>query len=155
ARQDFERSLAALQVLSRSWADEEAVAWVAGLTRAYERWARLPEQLFELHENPLKNRPALRIARVQVQALRVQILDQIDTMIETQKGRESTLQNRELLADLVGFQISFDAMATNLMAYGASGELNFKLGYGPQLATNAAIWNALSARRERLPPDQQ
>ncbi|HEU0198969.1 MAG TPA: PAS domain S-box protein, partial [Burkholderiaceae bacterium] len=153
ARQDFEKSLAALQAMSRSWPEEDAAKQVAELTVAYENWVKLPQQLFDLHDNPLENRPALRLARVGVQALRVQVLDEVDTMIAIQKARESTPQNRELLADLVDFQTSFDAMATNLMAYAASGEPTFKLGYGPQLG--AAVWNSLAAKHERLTAEQQ
>ncbi len=150
----FEKNMADLQAMSGNWPREEA-HWVAELGATYARWARLPPQLFELHDNPLKNRPALKIARVDIQALRIRILDATDVMINIQKTRPLTQHNRELLADLLGFQTSFDAMATNLMAYGASGELNFKLGYGPQLATNAAIWNTLSGKRRLLSGDQQ
>ncbi|HEX6705988.1 MAG TPA: ATP-binding protein [Albitalea sp.] len=154
ARRNFETQLRTLQSMSSQWAPEEA-SRVSELTATYARWVMLPQQLFDLHDNPLKNRPALKLARVDLQSRRVQILDHIDTIIRLQKAREATPQNRGLLADLLGFQTSFDAMATNLMAYGASGELNFKLAYGPQLATNAAIWNALSARRALLSSEQQ
>jgi len=44
------------------------------VTRDYEQWVRLPQQLFELHDNPLKNRPALRLARLEVQPRRVEVL---------------------------------------------------------------------------------
>jgi signal transduction histidine kinase/CheY-like chemotaxis protein/CHASE3 domain sensor protein len=155
ARRAFERSLASLKAMSASWVDDEEPHWVAELTTIYERWVKLPQQLFELHDNQLKNRPALRLARIDVQARRVEILSEIDAMIGIQKTREASPQNRELLATLGSFQTSFDAMATNLMAYGASGEINFKLGYGPQLATNAAIWNVLSAERGLLSSEQQ
>ena len=155
ARRDFERSLAELQAMSAQWPEENGARWVAELTAAYERWASLPPQLFELHDNPLKNRPALRLARVEVQALRVQVMEGIDAVIGIQQTRGDSLENRDLMNDLLGFQTSFDAMATNLMAYGASGELNFKLGYGPQLATNASIWNALSAKERRLSDAQR
>ncbi|HEX5683509.1 MAG TPA: ATP-binding protein [Ideonella sp.] len=154
AKASFERSLAELQAMSGRWAEEDARS-VTELTQRYGRWAELPRQLFELHDNPLRNRPALRLARVEVQERRVHILADLDGMIGDQKAREATLQNRELLADLLRFQTSFDAMATNLMAYGASGELNFKLAYGPQLATNAAIWNQLVAKRGRLTAEQR
>ncbi len=154
-RKDFEKHLAALQAMSRDWRPGGAAQWLAELTSTYERWAKLPEQLFDLHDDPLKNRPALRLARVDVQAHRVQILDDIDTIIGLQEARAATPENRALLADLLGFQNSFDAMATNLMAYGASGELNFKLAYGPQLATNAATWNTLWAKRSMLSAEQR
>ncbi|MEO8120638.1 MAG: HAMP domain-containing protein, partial [Rhodoferax sp.] len=110
ARQAFEKNLALLQATSGNWPAEES-AWMSDLSAKYSRGVKLPPQLFELHDNPLKNRPALRIARVEVQALRVQILDGTDVMIGIQKSRPLTLQNRELLADLLGFQTSFDAIA--------------------------------------------
>jgi signal transduction histidine kinase/DNA-binding NarL/FixJ family response regulator len=155
ARATFESSLAALQRMSVTWRGDEAAHWVEELTATYARWAELPEQLFELNDNPLKNRPALRLARVEVQQRRVRVLDEIDALIVRQEAREHTTHSRELLADMLGFQTSFDAMATNLMAYGASGELNFKLAYGPQLATNAAAWNALTSKRALLDHDQR
>jgi signal transduction histidine kinase/DNA-binding NarL/FixJ family response regulator len=154
AAQAFEKNLAALHAMSGNWS-EEVATWVAELSATYASWAKLPPQLFELHDNPLKNRPALRIARIDIQALRVQILDGTDVMIGIQKMRKVSPQNRELLTDLLDFQNSFDAMATNLMAYGASGEINFKLAYGPQLATNAAIWNTLSGELGLLSAEQQ
>ncbi len=154
ARQDFEQNLASLQAMSGNWPKEEA-AWMAELAATYARWAKLPPQLFELHDNPLKNRPALRIARIDLQARRIQILDGSSVMIDIQKRRGDSLQNRQLLADLLGFQTSFDAMAINLMAYGVSGEANFKLAYGPQLAINAASWNTLSGKRHLLSAEQR
>jgi signal transduction histidine kinase/DNA-binding NarL/FixJ family response regulator len=155
AQREFEKSLASLQAMSSNRPEVNEAKWVAELTRTYERWAKLPQQLFELHDNPLKNRPALRIARVDLQELRVRILDEVDVMIGLQKARESSSRNRGPMADLLAFQTSFDAMATNLMAYATSGELNFKLAYGPQLATNATIWNALWTKRSAFSAAQR
>jgi signal transduction histidine kinase/DNA-binding NarL/FixJ family response regulator len=155
ARRSFEASLSALQAMAGTWPEADAAASVNALTEGYGRWAKLPPQLFELHDNPLKNRPALRLARVEVQSRRVSILEGINSIIELQEARISDAVQREVLADLLGFQTSFDAMATNLMAYGTSGELSFKLAYGPQLATNAAHWNALVARRTQLTAEQR
>jgi len=155
ARRSFEAEMAALQSMSNQWPEAEDARAVHALVDGYRAWAELPQQLFELHDNPLKNRPALRLARVEVQARLVRILDAVDGIVERQKLREGDVRSRELLADLLNFQTSFDAMATNLMAYGASGEVNFKLTYGPQLATNAAAWKALSARRGLLDARQR
>jgi len=155
ARKSFEAELAALQSMSNQWPEAEDARAVRALVDGYRAWADLPQQLFELHDNPLKNRPALRLARVEVQARLVRILDAVDGIVQRQKLREGDVRGRGLLADLLNFQTSFDAMATNLMAYGASGEVNFKLTYGPQLATNAAAWKALSARRGQLDARQR
>src|SRR4029453_8208121 len=132
AKANFERHLLSLQAMSARWPRDEA-ARVAELTATYVGWVQLPEELFALHDNPLKNRPALQLARMDVQSRRVRVLDEIDHMITLQKQRPPSVQNRNLLDDMRNFQTSFDAMATNLMAYGTSGELNFKLAYGPQL----------------------
>ena len=155
ARRDFEKSLQTLQAMSRAWIEGDEARWVAQLAESYARWSGLPTKLFALHDDPMKNRPALRLARVELQSVRVRILDEIDSMIGRQKSRGFAPQSREQLGDMLAFQTSFDAMTTNLMAYATSGELNFKLAYGPQLATNATIWNALSARRSGLAADQR
>lgn len=154
ARQAFEKNLASLQTMSNGWPEKDA-KWVSELTNIYTQWARLPPNLFKLHDNPLKNRAALRIARIDIQSVRIEVLNAIDDMVNIQKRRGDSRQDRELLADLLNFQTSFDAMTTNLMAYGASGESNFKLVYGPQLAANATIWSRLSSRRQMLSPEQQ
>jgi len=150
----FEANLAALQALAKTWEAEDA-RQVEQLTRDYARWVPLPQQLFELHDNPLKNRPALRLARLELQPRKVELLKQLDAIIGIQEVRAASAFNRELLADLRGFQTSFDAMVTNLMAYAASGEVSFKFAYGPQLATNAALWHALSEKRGTLTRPQQ
>jgi len=155
ARRLFESNLAALQSMSNHWPEARDARAVQDLTNRYQEWSRLPERLFDLHDSPLKNRPALRLARIEVQSRLVQVLDAVDRIGTLQRSRETREPDRELLADLLKFQTSFDAMATNLMAYGASGELNFKLTYGPQLATNAAAWRALSARRAQLTSEQR
>src|SRR5688572_7170234 len=149
ARAVFEKALASLQHLAAAWEQHERTR-VQALTDGYARWKRLPPQLFELHEDPLRNRPALRLSSVDVQARRVRVLAETEAMIELQKARPGDDVNRETLAALLTLQSSFDALATNVMAFGASGESNFKLTYGPQLVANAAVWDALTARRPWL-----
>ncbi|MCW5664229.1 MAG: response regulator [Piscinibacter sp.] len=155
ARRSFESSLAALQAMSARWPEGDAARAVQELTSDYQRWARLPQQLFDLHDDPLKNRLALRLSRLEVQPRRVQVLDALSRLIERQKERTAAAPHRELLSDLLHFQASFDAMVTNLIAYGSSGELNFQLAYGPQLSTNAAAWTAVSGRRALLDAEQR
>lgn len=149
-KKSFESHLATLQAMPAAWGDGEDAQRVAMLTQIYTRWVELPRQLFELHDNPLKNRPALRLARIEVKPRQVRIMDDIDGMIGLEKVRVASANHRERLAAMTSFQTSYDAMVTNLQAYAASGELNFKLAYGPQLATNATIWNDLWGQRAQL-----
>ncbi len=154
ARQAFEASLSSLQKLAGGWGGDDRRRLQA-LTEAYARWERLPLQLFRLHEDTLRNRPALRLSRVDVQARRVKVMTETEMMIQLQKARATDEWNRETLALMFAFQSSFDVLATNLMAFGASGESNFKLNYSPQLVANAAVWDALDARRASLTPGQR
>jgi len=154
AGQAFEKALASLQGLATGWQEDERHS-VQALTESYARWRRLPPQLFELHEDTLRNRPALRLSRVDVQARRVRVLAESEAMILLQKARPGDAANRETLTAMLTFQTSFDTLATNVMAFGASGEGNFRLTYGAQLVTNAALWDALDARRPWLTPRQR
>jgi signal transduction histidine kinase/DNA-binding NarL/FixJ family response regulator len=154
ARQAFEASLASLQGLASGWSDDDRRRLQA-LSEGYAHWKRLPPQLFELHQDTLRNRPALRLSRVDVQARRVQAMTETEAMIDLQKSRAVDESSRETLAMMFAFQSSFDVLATNLMAFGASGESNFKLNYSPQLVANAAVWDALVARRASLTPRQR
>ncbi|MDR7151722.1 signal transduction histidine kinase/DNA-binding response OmpR family regulator/HPt (histidine-containing phosphotransfer) domain-containing protein [Hydrogenophaga palleronii] len=142
----FEKALAALQALAAGWHEDDR-KHVQDLTEGYQRWKRLPPQLFELHEDTLRNRPALRLSRIDVQARRVRALVESDAMIRLQQARGGAEVHRKTLAAMLDFRVSIDTLATNVMAFGASGEGNFRLTYGAQLVTNAAAWDALTARR--------
>jgi len=154
ARQAFEKALASLEKLAVDWTEEDRER-VHALTEGYARWQRLPPRLFELHEDTLRNRPALRLASVDVQARRVKVLAEIESMIALQRARAGDEVNRETLSAILTFRNSFDVLVTNVMAFGASGEGNFRLTYSPQLVTNAALWDALNARRPWLTPQQR
>jgi signal transduction histidine kinase/DNA-binding response OmpR family regulator/HPt (histidine-containing phosphotransfer) domain-containing protein len=155
ASQAFEKALSTLQELAAGWQHEEDRNRVLSLTDGYARWKRLPPQLFELHEDTLRNRPALRLSRIDVQAQRVRALSEAEAMIALQKARPASRLNRETLAAMLDFRGSMDALATNIMAFGASGEGNFRLTYGAQLVANAATWDALTAHRPSLTPRQR
>jgi signal transduction histidine kinase/DNA-binding response OmpR family regulator/HPt (histidine-containing phosphotransfer) domain-containing protein len=154
AGQAFEKALTALQGLATGWPDDDRNR-VQALTEGYAHWKRLPPQLFELHEDTLRNRPALRLSRIDVQAQRVRALAESDAMLQLQKARSGDVVNRETLAAILNFRGSIDALSTNIMAFGASGEGNFRLTYGAQLVANAAAWDALTARRPWLTPRQR
>jgi signal transduction histidine kinase/CheY-like chemotaxis protein/HPt (histidine-containing phosphotransfer) domain-containing protein len=154
ARKAFEKALTSLEGFAAGWEDDERNR-VRALTEGYARWKRLPPTLFELHEDNLRNRPALRLASIDVQARRVRVLAETESMIDLQRARPGDEVNRETLAAILTFRSSFDVLATNVMAFGASGEGNFRLTYSPQLVTNAALWDALNARRPWLTPQQR
>ncbi|MCM5681459.1 response regulator [Schlegelella sp. S2-27] len=146
AKLEFEQALAMLEHLSVNWSTDDQ-RLVRALTTNYERWKGLPPHLFSLHEDHLRNRPALRLSSIDVQDRRVRVMAELEQMITLQRARTDVPRNRETLAALLSLQSSFDALTTNVMAFGASGENNFRLAYGPQLVTNAALWDAVNAAR--------
>jgi signal transduction histidine kinase/FixJ family two-component response regulator len=154
ARQAFEKALASLQRLTAGWEKDER-GRVQALTEGYAAWKLLPPKLFALHEDTLRNRPALKLSRIDVQAQRVRALGEIESMIALQKARPGNELNRENLAAMLSFQSSLDALVTNVIAFGASGENNFRLNYGPQLVANASDWEALQARRPWFTAEQR
>jgi len=104
----FEDNLAALQAMSNHWPEARDARAVQELTNRYQEWTKLPERLFDLHDSPLKNRPALRLARVEVQSRLVQVLDAVDCIATLQRSRPAYSPDRDLLADLLKFQTSFE-----------------------------------------------
>jgi hypothetical protein len=154
AKVEFEKALTSLQQLSAGWTADER-GRIETLTGNYQRWKRLPPHLFALHEDHLRNRPALRLSSIDVQSRRVRVMAEIESMIALQRARNNDPRNRETLAALLSLQSSFDALTTNVMAFGASGENNFRLAYGPQLVTNAALWDALNESRPWLTSEQR
>ncbi len=154
ARLAFETNLATLQSLAATWNEADA-SDVRRLSDIYARWEKLPRRLFELHDNPLVNQPALRVARVKLQPLRVEIKKQLDALLYEQRGQVESPSSRVLLSDIVAYQASFDSFTTDLLAYASSGELNFRLAYGPKLSTNAALWLALLSQRGKMTGHQR
>lgn len=145
ARRDFERSLASLRAMAGQRPELDQAGWIAELTRIYGRWVQLPQELFDLHDDPLKNRAALRIARVDLQTLREQVLDRIDAVIALERSGEDSPSSRHRMSRLRAFQSSFDAMVATLTAYASSGDPGLYLAYGTQSAAHEDIGRALSA----------
>jgi len=145
----FEHDLSKLRALARNWPPEDAYL-VSELVADYGQWVPLPQKLFELHDDPLTNRPASRLVRFEVQPRRQDVLSRLEAMITSQKALRASAADTGLLADLIGFQTSFDAMVTNLMAFAVSGDPNFRSAYDQHLAATAALWQRLSNRRDLL-----
>ena len=154
----FEEKLLTLRsMLARSTESKDAQL-VAELATIYQEWAKLVPQLFTLHDNPLENRLALQLARVEVQPLQVQMASEIADILKDGSTQSSPTvrQHQRLIADdLARFQTSFEARVANLAAFAASGEKSFKLAYNSQSAVDTINWDRVSAKRSSLSNAQQ
>ena len=154
ARRAFEDDLTTLEQLEAN-GESSLSAPLGELRAAYSAWQPLPERLFELRENQLEREPALRILIEDANPLIAAMLNEINSMIETQRGRPATAANMQLLADMGAFQASSYAMVAGLRGYATSGRGNFKFEYSANATINADTWERLLAQREQLEPNQE
>lgn len=150
AKDNFVVNLAQLEALSANWSDPDDIRRLNELKTTFAAWSPIPDRLFELHDNPQENQPALRLETMELRPLNAFILEQLDLLIELQDQREPSVENRELLAHLVDLRASFQAITTNLRAYATSGDLAFKFGYADTLLANSQAWGDIQARQDLL-----
>lgn len=155
AKEVFKVNLAQLETLSANWSNPDDVRRLNELKTTFAAWSPIPQRLFELHDDPQKNQPALRLESLEFQPLNASILSHLDQMIDIQKERASSSQNREISTHLVDLRASFQAMATNLRAYATSGDLAFKFGYANNLLTNSLAWEKVQTQQVLLTDNQK
>lgn len=157
SRKTFEAQLATLKrMLAKSDVGKDAQL-IAELDALYREWSRLPPRLFRLHDNPLENRLALQLARVEVEPLRTQVLDEIDDLLNTpdEHGPAPSSTYRAFRVNLANFRAAFDARVADLVAFAASGEKSIRLSYSTHTAVGNAAWRALLAGRSTLSAAQR
>lgn len=129
---------------------------IAEIETIYRKWSDLPPRLFTLHDNPLENRLAMQLARVEVEPLRTQVKSEIGAILQQVKIRQHSLPEQHTLLDyLTNFDTSFDTVVVNVVAYAASEERSFKLAYGTHLAANQVAWDTVLAHRSWLSAEQR
>lgn len=155
AKAAFEGTLVEMTALAESAANETQLTRLASLKNLFEQWSQLSERMFELHNNPRENQPALRIYHTEVRPLSVAILSEMSSLVSVQQQRAVSVENSELLNDMLDFQTSFDTIITNLHAYAVTGDLSFRTSYMTRLPLNTASWEKLRRDRAALTPEQQ
>jgi len=156
SKQSFDEHLKLLQfLLAKSGASRDAQR-IAELDGLYQEWSKLPPRLFAQY-NPLEDRLALRLARVEVEPLRTRVLDETDEILQSlsSSGRRSSPGLTAFLTNLSNFYTSFDTMVVDLVAFAVSGEKNVKLAYSTHADASNAIWDLLMAQRSLLSAEQR
>lgn len=155
AQRTFETNLAELERLAPASSTSEQATRLKELRIMFTDWSALSEKMYALHNNPRLNQPGYYLYRTEVRDLRADILENIGGMIQLQGQREVSPENGQLLADMINFQSSFDAMMTNLRGYAMIGDLSFRNEYMARLPLNTAAWANLQTKRGLLAPAQQ
>ncbi len=155
AQRTFESNLSELERLAPVSSTPEQTRRLKELRSMFTEWSALSEQMYALHNNPRLNQPGYYLYRTQVRELRAVILENIGGMIQLQGQRQTSAENSKLLADMINFQSSFDAMMTNLRSYAMTGGLSFRNEYMARLPLNTTAWANLQSKRELLTTAQQ
>lgn len=151
ARHEFEQELPQLRGLSQSSADRDFDQSLIQLRKLYDAWLPLPDQLFQLRDNLLKNQPALRLLDQQGEVRIARILANTQQILEIQEARSDLV----LFKDITKFQSSFALMISALRSYLVTRNLSFRFEYGGYLKSNQVVWTELEKQRAYLTPNQQ
>ncbi len=151
----FVQNLNELKALATDWTNDADVQRLRQLDAAYTAWAPIPRTLFELHDNPIENQPALRLENTEFRPVANVWAAQLATLIQLQEERSVTPEQRALLTNLIDLQTSFQGMVTNLRAYAITGDVGFKYGYADNLVANGQVFAQINTRRDIMSPEQR
>lgn len=152
--QNFETDLIQLKSLSPHL-DLENQGRVRDLQSIYESWAAFPEGLFELHDDQLHREPAYRLLAIEGLLHATQVMNNMNSLIDSQGEREPTAENMALLWKMAKFQGSFTAMVSALRGYVTTRYQDYQGEYETHLQQNRQAWELLQKTREGLTAPQQ
>ncbi|MGF1514502.1 MAG: ATP-binding protein [Elainellaceae cyanobacterium] len=155
ARQNFEANLTQLEVLLERETASKSTFQLKALLQIYQEWGDLPEQMFTLRDDFLKNQPALALLDQQGELAIATISANIDSVIEVQKTRDSSEAAVLLLLELVEFKHSFDLSIAALRSYLVTQDLTFRFEYATNMQRNQQALGNIQRRRSQLTAEQQ
>lgn len=155
AKETFQENLGKLVVLASHWTATDDRQQLDELVNTFAVWSALPERLFKLHDSPLENQPAVRMENMDVQPISARLLADLSALITHQQARVLATEDRALLAAMIDFQTSLQAMLTNLRAYAITEDIAFKFGYAENLDVNSVAFGELTAQQRRLENEQR
>ncbi len=150
----FERELAALEENKPSISLQDR-ARLEDLTRSYEKWKPLPEQLFDLRDDQLDREPAYRKLATDGVERAGNVIIALNQMIDEQSRKEPTPENMEILGDMSKFQGSFLPMISALRGYVTTRNPAYRYEYETNSEANERYWERLQTERPRLTDSQQ
>lgn len=151
ARHSFEQRLLALEQLLEQTNANKSAAQLDALVAVYKGWVALPEEVFSLRDDDLKNQPAMALLEQDGELAIAAITADLETLI----AEQTTGGNGLLLADLVDFKLSFALSTVALRSYLLTQDSRFRFDYATYRQANAAAKARLWPQRQQLPREQQ
>lgn len=150
----FENEIQDLELLLDANPDDMSISDlrtpIDTLQSTYDLWQVLPDQLFALHDDQLQREPALRILIEEGNPAINQVSIATRSIIQSQRQREPTDENMDVLADIANFQTTYFTLVSALRSYVATGNSSFKFEYDSNLLANDQAWENLNTSRDFL-----
>lgn len=155
ARDDFEESIVLLDTLSTDWTNPVNLTRLETVRTTFTTWGVLPQQMFDLRDDPIANQPAQAILVNEGAPRIASVQTDITSMIDVQAVREPTVDNTQILKDMADFRGSWNGMAAGIRGYLANLNPLFLDEYTTALATNTDAWNRMLGHpREEFTTEQ-
>ena len=156
ARQAFEQDLDKLTVLMQQAGrtDPTGSSHLKHLNQHYQQWLALPDQLFALRDDVLKNQPALALLQDKGEIPIATIINKTHRISQIQQQR-MTGENVTLLSTLSNFETSFALMVAALRSYTVTQSPSFRFEYGAQNHVYEQSWEQLTQYQFQMTAEQQ
>lgn len=151
----FEKKIEQLRQLAAKEGESINTSELDALIDIYQRWVRLPPELFRLKDNVLENEPALRLLSEEGEVLISGISSEVETMIQSQDTRASSRQNTLLLRNMTAFQSSFSLSVSTLRGYLANEYSGTRYDYTAHTEDREAAWEQLLSQSDAMLPEQR
>lgn len=151
-RTGFESNLRELNELSVNWTNEDDVERLAEVQEAYDLWLPQVEELFDLTNNELENRPAIAYEAESVVPL---YEDMSAELASLEASLEESGNETRLLPLIVQARASLDTIATATHAYGNTQDNDFRETYNTQVDLFEQAWSQVVEASSQLDTDQQ
>lgn len=155
ARQKFKADLDQLNFLTAKAQDLDHTENLQKLQALYQNWDKLPDRLFNLRDNPLKNQSALKLLSEQGDVPIQIVLREVSQMLEEQETKVLDAEGALLLRYLVDFKSSWALETSALRSYLSTRLPAFRFEYSVNAKTNAAAWERLVESRSGMSEAQQ
>ena len=145
--EDITPSVEKLNQLSAYWTNSENLTRLMDIRNKLAEFEKYQEEIEAIVGTP-ENRPDLQFADEKVDPLGLKMLEQVTALIDLEKLRSASDENKKLLSHMADFRGSLSTMRASLLAYLLSKEARHKQAFVIQREKNSVSITAI----EKLSP---
>lgn len=142
-KHEFETDLADLEQLSHNF-DPANQHRLSQLQTAFAEWSKIPEELFDLHDDRIDRNSAYALLSTRGTRLAGEVLIDMGELIEQRADAPPSTVNNQILQDMAEFQNSFAAILFALRGYVTTGNYEFRsYEYEKNLFLSDQAWETI------------